>query len=159
MYAKVLGVMLVLGFTTGRINPVVQAKMDHRTGLNEMTLRVVLDPVLRQMAPISVPDIANISLSPWTYRESRVASRVPRVLFNAQCLTRSCLSHPGGEEDAALQVKPIKYQVLVLHRIPSQKQNNISKKKKNKKARRNKYKFRLGTEIITVGCTCVRPVV
>nr|UOV22698.1 interleukin 17F2 [Oostethus manadensis] len=149
----VLGVVLVLGLTVGRRHPAVQANVGHRTGLNGMSVRLVLDPQVHQMVTTSLPDIANISLSPWTYRESCVASRVPRVLSNARCLTSGCLSHPGSEEDAALQVKPIKYQVLVLYRDGSQRQNDNSRKKKK---RRNKYKFRLGTEVITVGCTCVR---
>ncbi|XP_054617843.1 interleukin 17a/f3 [Dunckerocampus dactyliophorus] len=154
----VWGVVLVLGLATGKRDPAAQANVDPRTGsLHGMSVRLVLDPLVRQMVTTPLPDIANISLSPWTYRESSVASRVPRVLSNAHCLTSGCLSHPGGEEDAALRVKPIKYQVLVLHRVPSQRQNNNSRKKKRR--RRNKYEFRLETEVITVGCTCVRSIV
>nr|XP_061806794.1 interleukin-17C-like [Nerophis lumbriciformis] len=92
--------------------------------------------------------VANMSLSPWSYKVSDVASRLPRVISYAHCLTSACLSYPSGGEDATLEVKPIKYQVLVLHRVPNRKPKSNSKKKR--------MKFRLETETITVGCTCIR---
>ncbi|CAI5683095.1 unnamed protein product [Oreochromis niloticus] len=84
--------------------------------------------------------------------DSSVDSRLPRHISNAQCLTTGCLSPQGGGEDRALEAKPIKYEVLVLHRVlkPS--------KKKGRQARKQ-YIFTLGTEVITAGCTCVRPTV
>uniref|UniRef100_A0A672HIM5 Interleukin 17a/f1 n=1 Tax=Salarias fasciatus TaxID=181472 RepID=A0A672HIM5_SALFA len=77
---------------------------------------------------------ANMSLTPWTYRWG--ASRIPRRISQAQCLTSGCLDPRGGGETASLQARPIKYQVLVLRR---------------------QHQFQLGMEEITVGCTCVRP--
>uniref|UniRef100_A0A3Q2X026 Interleukin-17F-like n=1 Tax=Haplochromis burtoni TaxID=8153 RepID=A0A3Q2X026_HAPBU len=84
--------------------------------------------------------------------DSSVDSRLPKHISNAQCLTTGCLSPQGGGEDRGLEAKPIKYEVLVLHRVlkPS--------KKKGRKARKQ-YIFTLGTEVITAGCTCVRPTV
>lgn len=48
--------------------------------------------------------------------DSSVDSRLPKHISNAQCLTTGCLSPQGGGEDRGLEAKPIKYEVLVLHR-------------------------------------------
>ncbi|KAM9840578.1 interleukin 17a/f3 [Aulostomus maculatus] len=138
---------LVLGLTS----------LLHTTGTGQhrpgRRARLVMDPAVElQTAPEYIPSIADMSLSPWTYSESWEASRVPRRISQAQCLTSGCLSLQGGGEDAALEARPIKYQVLVLHRIPRQRQNQKGRKKMAKR-----YNLRLGTEVVTVGCTCVRP--
>ncbi|KAG8011105.1 Interleukin-17F, partial [Nibea albiflora] len=127
----------------------VSVKLERRNKLKGKTVRLILDSsVPLQMASPPASTIANMSVSPWTYKESCMESRFPRQIAHAQCLTSGCLNLQG-EEDASLVVKPIYYQVLVLHRIP--RHNNKGGRK------RRKYDFRLGTEVVTVGCTCVRP--
>nr|XP_046229694.1 interleukin 17a/f3 [Scatophagus argus] len=153
----VLGVLLVLGLATllhgARKSPDVSVMSKKGREMKGRTVRLILNPLLQpQITGRSVSAIANMSLSPWMYRESYEASRLPARISNAQCLTSGCLSLQGGGEDAALVAEPIKYQILVLHRVQRQRRNN----KKGRKARK-KYDFRLGTEVITVGCTCVRP--
>ncbi|KAM7368240.1 hypothetical protein PAMP_014480 [Pampus punctatissimus] len=151
-----LRAILVLGLASllhaTRKNQAVSVKLRQGTGFKGKTVRVILDPFVQpQAASMSAPNIANMSLSPWTYRESCEVSRFPQKMAHAQCLTSGCLSLQGEGEDAALEAKPIYYQVLVLHRVPRQKQINQRRKKVRK------YDFRLGTEVIPVGCTCVRP--
>nr|ALV83412.1 interleukin 17A/F3 [Miichthys miiuy] len=138
----------LLHATKGRM---VSVKLGRRNKLKDKTVRLILDSsVSLQMTSPPASTIANMSLSPWTYRESCMESRFPRQIAHAQCLTAGCLSLQGGrEEDASLVAKPIYYQVLVLHRIP--RHNNKGGWK------RRKYDFRLGMEVVTVGCTCVRP--
>ncbi|XP_044026311.1 interleukin 17a/f3 [Siniperca chuatsi] len=155
----VLRALLVLGLATllyaTRKGQEVSVRLGKGTRLKGKTVRLVLDPsVQSQINSTSSSAIAKMSLSPWTYRDSCVASRLPRRISHAQCLTSGCLSLQGGGEDAALEAKPIYHQVLVLHRVPRQRHRN----KGGRKAK-NKYDFRLGTEVITVGCTCVRPMV
>ncbi|XP_018550286.1 interleukin 17a/f3 [Lates calcarifer] len=146
-----LGLAMLLHAT--RKEQAVSMKSGRGTGLKGKKVRLVLDPSVQpQITSTSPSSIANMSLSPWTYRDTYVASRLPSRISHAQCLTSSCRSLQGEGEDAALEAKPIYYQVLVLHRVPKQQQNN----KRGRKAR-NKFVFRLGTEVITVGCTCVRP--
>ncbi|KAK2856544.1 hypothetical protein Q5P01_005279 [Channa striata] len=152
----VLRVLLVVGLATplhaARRDQAVSVKLGNGTGLRGKTVRLVLDPsVQSHISSRSASSIANMSLSPWTYRESCVTSRLPMRISQAKCLTTGCLSLQGGGEDAALEAKPIQYQVLVLHRVPRQRPNN----KRGRKGK--KYDFRLGMEVITVGCTCVRP--
>ncbi|GAA6233907.1 interleukin-17F-like [Lates japonicus] len=149
--------LLMLGLATllhaTRKEQAISVKFGRRTGLKGRKVRLVLDPSVQpQIASTSPSSIANMSLSPWMYRDSYMASRFPSRISHAQCLTSSCLSLRGEGEDAALEAKPIYYQVLVLYRVPKQQQNN----KGGRKAR-NKYVFRLRTEVIPVGCTCVRP--
>uniref|UniRef100_UPI0037E95410 interleukin 17a/f3 n=1 Tax=Semicossyphus pulcher TaxID=241346 RepID=UPI0037E95410 len=138
----VLGLVMLLNATmTG-----TAVKLRQRT-------RLILDPsVQSHISSASASTIANMSLSPWTYTDSFEESRLPMRISHAQCLTSSCLSLQGGGEDAALMARPIYYQVLVLHRLPKQRPN-----KKGGKRAKKRYDFRLGTELIAVGCTCVRP--
>ncbi|XP_037607170.1 interleukin 17a/f3 [Sebastes umbrosus] len=151
----VLRALLVLGLATllhaaGK-GQAVSLRLGQGVRPRGKTVRLILDPSVRpQMASTSTSTIANMSLSPWTYRDSCVASRLPQRISHAHCLTSGCLSLPGGRENAALEAKPIYYQVLVLHRVRRPRRTKNGKMK-------NRYDFRLGTEVITVGCTCVRP--
>ncbi|KAM9778454.1 interleukin 17a/f3 [Syngnathus typhle] len=155
----VLRVVLFLSLATALHatdgGPPNKVRVGRKGGHKRRTVKLVVENFLHEsgdlMVADSVPNFANISLSPWTYKESLVPSRLPRVLSDARCLTSACLNQDSGEEDATLEVKPIKYQVLVLHRVSNQRSNsNLTKKKKKK------MKFRLEIQTITVGCTCVR---
>ena len=79
--------------------------------------------------------------------------RIPQQLSQAECLSSYCQSRLGGE-DLGLESKPISYQTLVLRRIPSP--TGWRKGTKGPTTRKN-YVFRLESEIVTVGCTCVVP--
>ncbi|XP_014883873.1 interleukin 17a/f3 [Poecilia latipinna] len=117
------------------------------------TMQLVLDSSVKSYPSHSyASNIANLSLSPWTYIDTYNSSRLPQKILQANCSTSGCLNLQGRGEDATLEAKPIKYQVLVLYRTLKKKNNNKGKKQ-------NKYIFMLGTEEITVGCTCVRPTV
>uniref|UniRef100_A0A3B5LSY4 Interleukin 17a/f3 n=1 Tax=Xiphophorus couchianus TaxID=32473 RepID=A0A3B5LSY4_9TELE len=146
---------LLLGFVS--VIPVASKKRIisvHQIRPRSKTMQLALDPSVKSyLSHTSASNIANLSLSPWTYIDSYNSSRLPQKILQANCSTFGCLNLQGRGEDATLQVKPIKYQVLVLYRV-EEKQNNNKKGKKQ-----NKYIFMLGTEEITVGCTCVRPTV
>ncbi|XP_026174850.1 interleukin 17a/f3 [Mastacembelus armatus] len=155
----VLRALLLLGLASllhaSRKGQAVSVKLGNEKGLKVQRVKLALNPsVLLGVTGMSASSIANRSLSPWTYRDSYVASRFPSRIYHAQCLTSGCLSLEGGGEDAALEAKPIYYQALVLHRVQRQRCSN----KRGRKARK-KYQFRLGTEMIAVGCTCVRSTV
>ncbi|XP_071770351.2 interleukin 17a/f3 [Centroberyx gerrardi] len=149
--------LLLLGLVTllhgSRTGQAVSVKLGQRTGQKDRTVKLILDTKLQpHITGMSASTIANMSLSPWTYRDSCVESRFPSRISHAHCLTSGCLSLQGGGEDLSLEAKPIYYQVLVLHRVQKEGRNN------NKGGRKGrKYAFRLGTETIPVGCTCVRP--
>ena len=53
---------------------------------------------------------------PFLFRDTWVPSRLPRQISEAHCLTSGCLSPQEGWEDSTLEVRPIQYQILVLHR-------------------------------------------
>ncbi|XP_023270984.1 interleukin-17F-like [Seriola lalandi dorsalis] len=151
-----LRAVLVLGLAasvhTTRKRHAISVKLEKGTGTKEKVVRLVLDPSVQpQIVSMSALSIANMSLSPWTYRDSYDASRWPQRISHAQCQTSGCLSLQGEGEDSSLDAQPIYYQVLVLHRVPRQRQNNKGGRKGKK------YEYRLGMEVITVGCTCVRP--
>ncbi|XP_036942406.1 interleukin 17a/f3 [Acanthopagrus latus] len=153
--ALVFRALLVLGLATllhaGRRGQTISVKLGRGTGLRGRTVRLHLDPsVQTQISSTTNSDIADMSLTPWTYRESCEPARLPQQISHAQCLTSGCLSLQGGAEDAALEAQPIYYQALVLHRVQRLSERG------GRKLRRS-YSFRLKTERIPVGCTCVRP--
>ncbi|NXH83683.1 IL17F protein, partial [Edolisoma coerulescens] len=89
-----------------------------------------------------VHDVRNRSLAPWDYRLDEDPNRFPRVIADARCRLSGCVS-PLGQEDHSLNSVPIKQEILVLRReqrgcVPS---------------------YRLEKRLITVGCTCVTPVI
>ncbi|NWW59606.1 IL17F protein, partial [Ifrita kowaldi] len=89
-----------------------------------------------------VHDVRNRSLAPWDYSLDEDPNRFPRVIADARCRLSGCVS-PLGQEDHSLNSVPIKQEILVLRRelrgcLPS---------------------YRLEKKVITVGCTCVTPVI
>ncbi|KAF7663792.1 hypothetical protein LDENG_00200230 [Lucifuga dentata] len=153
MMRALLVLSLAMLLHANRKGQSVFMKLEQETGQKSQMVRLILDGTLHpQIASMSASTIANMSLSPWTYRDSCDETRLPRRISHAQCLSSSCLNPQGGGEDMALEAKPIYYQVLVLHKVQRQRRNNIKGGRK-----KYKYDFRLGTEVITVGCTCVRP--
>ncbi|NXH48604.1 IL17F protein, partial [Dicaeum eximium] len=89
-----------------------------------------------------VHDVRNRSLAPWDYRLDEDPNRFPRVIADARCRLSGCAS-PLGQEDHGLNSVPLRQEILVLRReqrgcVPS---------------------YRLEKRLVTVGCTCVAPVV
>ncbi|XP_055729519.1 interleukin 17a/f3 [Salvelinus fontinalis] len=120
-------------------------------GQRGMTVGLFLDPNLKTAVPVL--HIDSRSLSPWTYSDTYDETRVPQHLSQAQCQTSGCLT-PDGEEDMGLESKPIIHQTLVLRRVQGEKGSSGGRKKKGKK---KGYFYKLDSEIVNVGCTCVRP--
>ncbi|KAJ7399303.1 Interleukin-17F [Pitangus sulphuratus] len=89
-----------------------------------------------------VHDIRNRSLAPWDYRLDEDPNRFPQVIAEAQCRLSGCVS-PLGQEDHSLNSVPIKQEILVLRR----EQQGC------------RPTYRLEKKLITVGCTCVTPVI
>ncbi|XP_063758644.1 interleukin 17a/f3 [Eleginops maclovinus] len=152
----VLRALLLLGLASmlhaARKGQSVSLNLGNGARRKANTVRLVMDPsVQTQHISASSATIANMSLSPWKYIDSCVPSRLPRRISHAQCLTSGCMSLEGGGEDAALEAKPIYYQILVLHKIPRQVHNRKGGRKTKQ------FDLRLETEVIPVGCTCVRP--
>lgn len=77
------------------------------------------------------------------FRTSYDNSQIPMQISEAKCEKRGCLMK-NGEEDLGLESQPIQYQIYVLKKV----------KDKNKR-----YALKLESKIISVGCTCVLPVV
>ncbi|KAF1565827.1 Interleukin-17F, partial [Eudyptes moseleyi] len=89
-----------------------------------------------------VHDVRNRSLAPWDYRLDEDPNRFPQVIADAKCRLSGCMN-PLGQEDHSLNSVPIQQEILVLRReqrgcLPT---------------------YHLEKKVITVGCTCVTPVV
>ncbi|XP_027528527.1 interleukin-17A [Neopelma chrysocephalum] len=85
-------------------------------------------------------NVSNRSLSPWDYRIDEDHNRFPRAIADADCRYLRCLNS-DGELDHGLNSVPIEQEILVLRREQKGCQQS----------------FRLEKKLITVGCTCVTP--
>uniref|UniRef100_A0A8C2SP07 Interleukin-17F-like n=2 Tax=Coturnix japonica TaxID=93934 RepID=A0A8C2SP07_COTJA len=86
------------------------------------------------------PDISKRSLAPWDYRIDEDQNRFPRLVADAQC--RQCVNS-AGQLDHSVNTVAIKQEILVLRREP----------------RGCNHSYRLEKKMITVGCTCVTPLI
>ncbi|NXW14781.1 IL17F protein, partial [Circaetus pectoralis] len=88
------------------------------------------------------PDVSSRSLAPWDYRIDEDHNRFPQVISDAKCRHSRCVNL-DGQLDHSVNSVPIKQEILVLRR--EQKGCHQS--------------YQLEKKIITVGCTCVTPLI
>ncbi|XP_012676410.1 interleukin-17F-like [Clupea harengus] len=98
--------------------------------------------------PVQISAIHNKSLSPWEITISRDSSRVPKFISEARCLKKGCVG-PDGEEDLSLESAPIQHEVMVLKMVHD--------KVRGQRKRKREIVYQLSFQVITVGCTCIRP--
>ncbi|NXS43794.1 IL17F protein, partial [Balaeniceps rex] len=89
-----------------------------------------------------VHDVRNRSLAPWDYRLDEDPNRYPQVIADAKCRFSGCVNSLG-QEDHSLNSVPIQQEILVLRR----------------KQRGCLPTYHLEKKVITVGCTCVAPLI
>ncbi|XP_036912069.1 interleukin-17F [Sturnira hondurensis] len=99
--------------------------------------------ILRQNQVASVSqDVQNRSSSPWDYNVTRDPYRFPSEIAEAQCRHSGCIN-AEGKEDSSMNSVPIEQEILVLRSEPQ----GCS------------HSFRLEKVKVTVGCTCVAPII
>ncbi|CAJ0951806.1 unnamed protein product [Ranitomeya imitator] len=87
-------------------------------------------------------DVIKRSTSPWEYSYDRNINRHPIVIAEAKCEMAGCMD-ANGNVVHSLNSVPIRQEIFVLHReikgcVPV---------------------FKLEKKMVTVGCTCVRPII
>ncbi|XP_010221758.1 PREDICTED: interleukin-17A-like [Tinamus guttatus] len=87
-------------------------------------------------------DVSNRSLAPWDYRINKDPNRFPHVIADAECRHTSCVDMAGQLDYSGSSV-PIHQEILVLRR----------------EQRGCHHSYRLEKMMITVGCTCVHPII
>ncbi|XP_058931898.1 interleukin-17F [Kogia breviceps] len=99
--------------------------------------------ILRQSqgAPLS-HGFQNRSSSPWDYNITRDPHRFPSEIAEARCRHRGCVN-AEGKEDSSMNSVPIQQEFLVLRR----------------ESQGCSHSLRLEKVRVTVGCTCVTPIV
>ncbi|XP_063089432.1 interleukin-17F [Cavia porcellus] len=95
----------------------------------------------RQGTPIT-HDFRNRSSSPWDYNVTRDPHRFPPEIVEARCRHSGCIN-AQGQEDNSMNSVAIQQEILVLRRKPQ----GCS------------HSFQLEKVLVTVGCTCVTPIV
>ncbi|NXF20573.1 IL17F protein, partial [Rhodinocichla rosea] len=106
------------------------------------TVRVNLSISSTNQDTTTSPDVSSRSLAPWDYRIDEDHDRFPRLIADAECRHARCLT-PEGQLDHGLNSVPITQEILVLRR----------------EQRGCQQSYRLEKKKITVGCTCVTPLV
>ncbi|XP_069830147.1 interleukin-17F-like isoform X2 [Dendropsophus ebraccatus] len=86
-------------------------------------------------------DVNKRSTSPWKYSYDRNMHRHPMVIAEAKCDMAACVDAEGNV-DSNLNSVPIRQEILVLLR----------------EMKGCAHSFKLEKKIVTVGCTCVRPI-
>ncbi|KAM9017714.1 interleukin-17F-like [Ara ararauna] len=89
-----------------------------------------------------IPDVSSRSLSPWDYRIDEDHNRFPHVIADATCRHSRCVNL-DGQLDHSLNSIPIQQEILVLRR--EQKGCHQT--------------YQLEKKTVTVGCTCVTPLI
>ncbi|XP_044160479.1 interleukin-17A-like [Bufo gargarizans] len=92
-------------------------------------------------AQLMTDSIKSRSMSPWEYSYNVDNHRVPVVINEARCLHHGCLD-PEGHVDLSMNSVPIRQEILVLRR----------------EMRGCVHVYKLDKQLVTVGCTCVRPI-
>ncbi|KFP62753.1 Interleukin-17F, partial [Cariama cristata] len=106
------------------------------------TVKVNLSITNTNQGTKMTPDVSSRSLAPWDYRIDEDHNRFPQVIAEAKCRHSRCVNL-DGQLDHSFNSVPIKQEILVLRR--EQKGCHQS--------------YRLEKKIITVGCTCVTPLI
>uniref|UniRef100_A0A8C6DJ56 Interleukin-17A n=1 Tax=Moschus moschiferus TaxID=68415 RepID=A0A8C6DJ56_MOSMO len=110
--------------------------------LEAHTVRVDIRIRRRSQGVFLSGNLKNRSISPWDYNISRDPNRFPSEIAEAKCRHTGCIN-AEGVEDKSLNSVPIQQELLVLRRKP----------------RDCPGLFRLEKVLVTVGCTCVTPIV
>ncbi|CAA45636.1 unnamed protein product [Saimiriine gammaherpesvirus 2] len=87
-------------------------------------------------------DYYNRSTSPWTLHRNEDQDRYPSVIWEAKCRYLGCVN-ADGNVDYHMNSVPIQQEILVVRKGHQPCPNS----------------FRLEKMLVTVGCTCVTPIV
>ncbi|XP_055986616.1 interleukin-17A [Sorex fumeus] len=87
-------------------------------------------------------DYHNRSTSPWNFHRNEDSERYPSVIWEAKCRHLGCVD-AEGKVDHHMNSVPIKQEILVLRKEPGH----------------CVHSFQLEKMLVTVGCTCVTPIV
>ncbi|XP_074845257.1 interleukin-17F-like [Carettochelys insculpta] len=107
-----------------------------------LSVKVDISISSTQHATKVVHDVSNRSISPWDYSIDNDPNRFPQVISQAKCRHYSCVDS-AGQEDYSMNSIPIQHEILVLRR----------------EQRGCQHAYRLEKKLITVGCTCARPII
>ncbi|XP_062407118.1 interleukin-17F-like [Sardina pilchardus] len=118
-------------------------------GVNAEKIRLMVNNDLSKPSS-HISAINGRSLSPWKSITTIDSNRIPKYISEARCLKQGCV-WPNGTEDWGLESVPIQIEVLVLKRS--------SKVRGQRKGRRRSRTglYEPSYQVITAGCTCVRP--
>ncbi|XP_048830147.1 interleukin-17D-like [Brienomyrus brachyistius] len=133
----------ILEQTFGRLSAGVLSAFHHTLQLSPLERENLTCPSAGHPMPrknSSLP-INVVSISPWAYRISHDLTRYPRLIPEAYCLCKGCLTRPFGEESHLYRSMPIYMPFVILRRTTSCSGGH--------------YSYTESYVSIPVGCTCV----
>ncbi|ELV09926.1 Interleukin-17F [Tupaia chinensis] len=128
----------------------VAAQKDHKAkttagncpSSNDNSVRLDINILNPQKRFLVSHNVHNRSTSPWDYNITRDSERFPSEIAEARCRYLGCIN-PEGKEDVSMNSVPIQQEILVLRR----------------ESKGCPQSFRLEKVRVTVGCTCVTPII
>ncbi|XP_069830386.1 interleukin-17A-like [Dendropsophus ebraccatus] len=102
---------------------------------------VKVDMKVSSSAQLVTDGVRSRSMSPWEYSSNVDHNRLPVVINEARCLHHGCMDSEGNV-DLSMNSVPIRQEILVLHR----------------EMRGCLPVYKMEKQMVTVGCTCVRPI-
>ncbi|XP_004869117.3 interleukin-17F [Heterocephalus glaber] len=106
------------------------------------TVRVNTRILNQKQGILITHDFRNRSSSPWDYNITRDPHRFPTEIVEARCRHSGCIN-AQGQEDSSMSSVAIQQEILVLRREPEG----------------CAHSFQLEKILVTVGCTCVTPII
>uniref|UniRef100_A0A286XFR9 Interleukin 17A n=1 Tax=Cavia porcellus TaxID=10141 RepID=A0A286XFR9_CAVPO len=124
-------------------NPGCPTATEGKNFLQNVKLNLsIFNPLTQNVNSRRSSDYYKRSTSPWTLHRNENPNRYPPVIWEAECRYSGCVN-AAGKEDHHVSSVPIQQEILVLQREPQ----NCP------------LSFRLEKMKVTVGCTCVTPIV
>ncbi|XP_048105679.1 interleukin-17F-like [Alosa alosa] len=119
---------------------------------NEVTLKASQKKLNIKVAVQEVHKLTSQLLSSRVHKGNTTSdiNRIPKFISEVRCLKQGCI-WPNGLEDQGLASVPIQLEVLVLKRS--------GRGQRKGKRRSSTILYKPSYQVITVGCTCVRPIV
>lgn len=140
-----LGIVLlrdVAAWKTLRVGNTGLQKPSNCPSLEDNTVRVDTRILNQKQGIPNTHDFRNRSSSPWDYNITRDPHRFPTEIVEARCRHAGCVN-AQGQEDSSMNSVAIQQEILVLRREPEG----------------CAHSFQLEKILVTVGCTCVTPIV
>ncbi|XP_062954388.1 interleukin-17F [Cynocephalus volans] len=138
--------LLMLRLALPKVLNIAPPKPENCPSLDKNSVMIDVHILNQNVGSPSLRNIHNRSSSPWDYNITWDSNRFPSEIVQARCRYSGCIN-AQGQEDNSMNSIAIQQEVLVLRRDTQSVPHGCTPA------------FRLEKMLVTVGCTCVTPIV